>query len=427
MTARVVVNAMNEKQGLDFLYSLRNLGSKFGLERMQDLVQELGHPQTAFPSIHVAGTNGKGSVCAMLEAIYREHGYRVGLFTSPHLVELGERIRVDGRILPLPQIFRWVNQIKPIAERMAARGEEWYPSFFEFITAVAFLEFQEKEVDIAIIETGLGGRLDSTNVIFPELSLITSISLDHCEILGNTLSEIAKEKAGILKKGVPGIWGWLDPEAERAVERISSGIQCLGESLSGLPKDQFPQTNLQGSHQSRNAAMAQHAVTRLSAKFPVEPEKISSALMKVGLPGRWQILPGSPRVILDACHNEGAVAGLLENLSALPNDVDIWYACCGKDRAESVLPSILPFCSALHLFELNQPRASSPKELHTLVSPGFSGSVFLSRLSQVSSIYKSVPADRVILVTGSIYLIGEVLLRLKKHQNAFGTQLQDIW
>ena len=418
---------MNQKQGIDFLYSLRNLGSKFGLERMQELVQGLGHPQAAFPAIHIAGTNGKGSVCAMLEAIYREHGYRVGLFTSPHLVELGERIQVDGKLLPLPKILHWVNQIKPIAESIAARGEEWYPSFFEFITAVAFLEFKEKEVDIAIIETGLGGRLDSTNVISPELSLITSISLDHCEILGNTLTEIATEKAGILKSGVPGIWGWLDPEAEHAVETVSSRIQCLGESLSGLPEDQFPRTNLCGSHQSRNAAMAQHAVTRLSGKFPVEQEKVSNALMKVDLPGRWQILPGFPRVILDACHNEGAISGLLENLANLPNDVDIWYGCCGKDRAAAVLPRILPFCSTLHLFELSQPRASSGKELRGLVPPDFGGSVFLSQLRQVPAIYESVPADRVILVTGSIYLIGEVLPLLQKRKNSSDSQFQDIW
>ena len=167
---------------------------------MAKFVKLLGNPHLGFPVIHVAGTNGKGSVCAMLDSIYRANGYKVGLFSSPHLIELGERIRINGENITEAEINQWVEQIKPIAQKMEEDESENHPTFFEFMTAIAFLNFQKQGVDLAIIETGLGGRLDSTNVVIPELSIITSISKDHCAILGDTLEKITGEKAGIIKK-----------------------------------------------------------------------------------------------------------------------------------------------------------------------------------------------------------------------------------
>ena len=163
------------KSTLEFLYSLRNQGSKFGIERMALFCKELGNPQHSFPSIHVAGTNGKGSVCTMLDSIYRANDYRVGLFTSPHIIELGERIRVNGKPLSFTKIEEWTEQLHPIILETCEHGEA--PTFFELITVMAFLEFQKQKVDLAIIETGLGGRLDSTNVLNPELSIITTVGL----------------------------------------------------------------------------------------------------------------------------------------------------------------------------------------------------------------------------------------------------------
>ena len=197
---------------LNYLYGLRNRGSSYGIDRMRRLLPLLGNPHRRFPIIHVAGTNGKGSVCAMLDSIYRENGYKVGLFSSPHLVELGERIRVNGKVLPLHGIEEFVRFIKPIADEMEAEKVDLGPTFFEMMTAMAFLVFAERKVDLAILETGLGGRLDSTNVVQPILSIITTIALDHCSILGHSIEEIAREKAGIIKRGIPALTGWL-PDA----------------------------------------------------------------------------------------------------------------------------------------------------------------------------------------------------------------------
>ncbi|MFW6218065.1 MAG: bifunctional folylpolyglutamate synthase/dihydrofolate synthase, partial [Verrucomicrobiota bacterium] len=202
------------KETRDYLYSLRDRGSKYGIERMQRFVAELGHPERRFPVIHVAGTNGKGSVCAMLEAIYRANGYRTGLYTSPHLVHLGERVQVDRLPLTETDIVRHCERLRPVAAALGAGKPEEHPSFFEFMTAMAFLQFADAQVDLAILETGLGGRLDATNVAAPELSVITSVSLDHTELLGDSLAKIAREKAGICKPRKPVLLGRLPPEAE---------------------------------------------------------------------------------------------------------------------------------------------------------------------------------------------------------------------
>ena len=204
-------------QTLEFLYSLRNQGSKFGIERMQEFCKKLQNPQFSFPSIHLAGTNGKGSVCTMLDSIYRAHGYKVGLFTSPHLIELGERIRVNGKLLSFRQIEEWTDQLMPIFKTMKEKDPEMRPTFFELMTAIAFLEFKKQKVDLAIIETGLGGRLDSTNVLDPLISVITTVGYDHCEMLGDKLEQIASEKAGIITTVTPVVVGWLKQAARDVV------------------------------------------------------------------------------------------------------------------------------------------------------------------------------------------------------------------
>ena len=183
----------------DYLFALRNAGSKYGIDRMRRLVEALGHPERRFPVIHVAGTNGKGSVCAMLEALYRSNGYKTGFFCSPHLVHLGERAQVNRQILSESGIIEYTRQLRPIAAAIASEDPDLHPSFFEFIAAMAFQRFASEQVDIACVETGLGGRLDATNVVDPELAIITTVSLDHTELLGDN-RRIAREKAGILAR-----------------------------------------------------------------------------------------------------------------------------------------------------------------------------------------------------------------------------------
>ena len=191
----------------DYLYSLRNKGSKYGLARTEAFLAKIGNPERAFPVIHVAGTNGKGSVCAMLEALYRQNRYKTGFFNSPHLIHLGERIQINREPLSEDAILDWVDTFKSSAEALAHESPELEPTFFEYMAAMAFAAFARAKVDLALIETGLGGRLDATNVVDPELSIITSISLDHTDLLGDTLSAIAREKGGIIKQSKPVLFG----------------------------------------------------------------------------------------------------------------------------------------------------------------------------------------------------------------------------
>ena len=206
----------------DYLFSLKARGPKFGIDRMRGFAAALRHPEKAVPVIHVAGTNGKGSVSAMLEAILRAGGLRTGLYTSPHLVRLGERVQVDRRQLTPDEIVTYTAELRPVAERVSAEAPEDHPSFFEFMTAMAFLQFARQKCDVAVIEVGMGGRLDATNIVNPEVAVITSIGLDHCEFLGDTLAKIAAEKAGIIKPGRPVVIGRLPAEAEAVIRDIAA-------------------------------------------------------------------------------------------------------------------------------------------------------------------------------------------------------------
>ena len=205
----------------EYLFSLKARGVKFGVDRMQSWAGALGHPERKTPWIHVAGTNGKGSVSAMLESILRAAGWRTGLYTSPHLVRLGERVQVNREILSEAEIAAYTRELEPIADAVSRGSPDDHPSFFEFMTAMAFLHFARSGCQIAVIETGMGGRLDATNVVVPEVSVITSIGLEHCEFLGDTLAAIAAEKAGIIKSGVPVVMGHVPPEAAAVIRRTA--------------------------------------------------------------------------------------------------------------------------------------------------------------------------------------------------------------
>lgn len=378
---------------------------------MERLCLHLGKPEKSFPCVHVAGTNGKGSVCSMLDAIYRANGYKVGLFSSPHLVELGERIRVNGKITPMPEITRRVAELKPVAERMEDEEPGMHPTFFEFMTAVAFLKFKEEKVDLAILETGLGGRLDSTNVVNPELSIITTVSKDHCDLLGNEIEAIAGEKAGIVKKGRPVLTGWLKPKANHVVERIAHEKGAPFGSLAARDesKEPLPETNLVGVYQKKNAALAIRATEILEENFPVDSGKAYSALTEVRLKGRWQVLAGKPKIILDACHNEEAAKALRGNLLALGEEVEVWLGSLEENRAREVVAAVLPFASGFRLFEPSQPRACSISLLRGLIPKDFGNMVAEGVITRIEEYLDETPENQTILVTGSIYLIGEYL------------------
>ena len=388
----------------------------------------LGKPEESFPVVHIAGTNGKGSVCSMLDSIYRANGYKVGLFSSPHLVELGERIRINGKITSMKEITHWVTELKPVAEQMEADQAGMHPTFFEFMTAVAFLRFQEEKVDLAILETGLGGRLDSTNVVNPELSIITTISKDHCDLLGSEIEDIAREKGGIVKKDRPILTGWLKPEANNVVKELACekgapfySLASMNESMETLPK-----TNLAGTYQRRNAALAIRSTEILQKNFPIDVEKAKVALTKVHLEGRWQVIPGSPLVILDACHNEEAAAALRGNLVELGIKVEVWLGSLDEARARDVLTTVLPFANSFRFFQPSQPRACSGDLLLGLLPKNFEGTTSTGSIAQVSEYLEATSENQIILVTGSIYLIGEYLSLANQNSASLGSSFQDL-
>ena len=406
----------------DYLYSLKHKGAKYGIDRMRLFVDALGHPERSFPIIHVAGTNGKGSTCSMMEAIYRANGYKTGLYSSPHLVRQGERVQVNREILDEADIVAYTNQLKPIAERVSADDPDDHPSFFEFMTAMALLRFAEAKVDLAFLETGLGGRLDATNVVDPELTIITSVSLDHIEQLGDTIAQITSEKAGIIKPGKPVLIGKLPAEAEEVVRQVAKEKGCpLYSVRERFPDtDDLPETNLVGSFQRWNAAAAVCATEILRERFPIDATRTATALQSIHWPGRWETIQLADKtLILDASHNPEGSEMLDENLQKLVNDLGtkpiIVAGTLGEFRARSLMAVASRHARELHLLAPDQSRATPTEVLETCI-PAANTAPIYHRL--LEDIFPAVgvctlgePGDTIV-VTGSLYLIGEVLERL---------------
>jgi len=421
----------------EYLYALKAGGVKFGIDRMRRLAAALGHPERSYPVIHVAGTNGKGSVSAMLDAVLRAAGWRTGLYTSPHLVKLGERVQVDRHLLTEAEIIAYANELRPVAARAAAEAADEHATFFEFMTAMAFLQFQRKQADIAIVEVGLGGRLDATNVVQPEITVITSIGLDHIAELGGTVALIAREKAGIIKPGRPVVFGRLPPEAEQVVREVAATAGAPVYSVReefGDDLSRYPVTSLDGEYQRWNAATATLVARLLPAKWKLTADTVSRGLQQVNWPGRWQstTLGGRP-LILDASHNPEGAAVLERNLqqlvAATGRQPVIIAGALGEFRARALLEVICRFAREVHLVTPHQARASSYEELIAFVPPAKRTMVRRGTLEQIfpdaHSCTVGGPHDTVV-VTGSIYLLGEVLERIEPGRGAGEGKLQDF-
>lgn len=407
-----------------YLFGLKPRGTKFGIDRMRLLADALGHPERLLPVVHVAGTNGKGSVAAMIESILRACGWRVGLYTSPHLVDVGERVQVNRRKLSPAEVSAFVSELDPVADRIAATfGEDDRPSFFEYMTAMALLHFGRTGCDVAVLETGLGGELDATNIVRPEVSVITSIGLDHCEWLGPTLEAIAQAKAGIIKARRPVVIGRIPATAEdvirataaRASAPVISVRERYGEELAA-----YPRTNLAGAYQQWNAATATLAVQVMDRRWRIEPAAIAAGLQAVEWPGRWQrVRIGGRLVILDASHNPEGAAVLDENLAQLVADSGrapiVVVGVLGAERARPLITAICRHAREVCLVVPNQPRATGVAELATLVPETYHGQV---THGAVGTIFPGGDkctlggAEDIVVVTGSIYLLGEVMARL---------------
>ncbi len=407
----------------NYLYSLRNRGSRYGIGRMPSFLRELGNPETRYPIIHVAGTNGKGSVCAMLEAMLRASGRKTGLFSSPHLVRLGERVQIDREILSDAAIVAYTAELKAAAERVSEGDPERHPTFFEFMTAMAFLHFTRERVNAAVVEVGLGGRLDSTNVVTPAVSVITSIGLDHCEQLGDTLARVAVEKAGIVKPGIPVVLGRLEPEAEAPIRAIArargSRVFALAEAF-GKDGDACPRCALEGDHQRLNAGTAVLALRAAAECLPVSEAAVAEGLRTVSWHGRWQRLEaGGRHIILDAAHNREAAVWLERNLAHLVEQTGrrpvVLVGTLGEPRARSLLAVIGRYAREIHLLRANQHRATPFDLLESCLEGSFAGPVHRSSLGELFPVPGECSAGEAgdtVVLTGSIYLIGEALERL---------------
>ena len=421
----------------EYLYALKAAGPKFGLDRMRGLAAALGHPERDYPVIHIAGTNGKGSVSAMLDAIFQAAGWSPGLYTSPHLVRLGERVQVNRQLLTEDEIVAYTRELQPVADRLTAAHPDERPSFFEFMTAMAFLQFQRQQVDVAIIEVGLGGRLDATNVVQPEITVITSIGLDHCEMLGDTISQIAREKAGIIKEGRPVVLGRVPAEAEQVIREIArerhapvhSVREIFGEKLAS-----YPSTNLAGDYQRWNAATAVLAARLLPGKWRLSDDVVARGLRQVSWPGRWQrtTIGGRP-LILDASHNpEGAEAlgvNLRQLVAATGRKPVVVTGVLGESRARALLDVLCRYAKEIHLVPPRMARACTHEQLEALVPVASRSLLRRAKLEQVFPDAHTCAVgqpDDTVVVTGSIYLLGEVLTRIEPDRGRGEARLQDF-
>src|SRR5579859_1318631 len=314
---------------LDWLYSLEGRGEIYKLERMDQALALIGNPHRDLHAVHIAGTKGKGSVAAMIDACLRAAGHRTGLYTKPHLVKLTERTRINGGAMPAAQMLAYIERLRAVFE-----GAGLALTFFEFTVALMFLYFAEAAVDLAIIETGLGGRLDSTNVVAPLVSVITPIGFDHMDRLGHTIAEIATEKGGIIKPGVPVVIGARDREARRVLASLAAQRQSSARIVDrdfsfrslapahlldyfglGLNLEQV-ELGVAGPFQHENAAIALAAVEVLRAQgWRLEEQAIRQGLGELSWPGRFDVVSRRPLFILDCAHNELSIGALLETIA----------------------------------------------------------------------------------------------------------------
>jgi dihydrofolate synthase/folylpolyglutamate synthase len=443
------VRYLMERTDFERMRSVRYNEQTFKLERMQQLLAKLGNPHEQIRTVHVAGTNGKGSTVAMIASMLQACGYTVGVYTSPHLVELRDRIVINGQSIDRA-VF--ADAVKTVAKAAEKAGVD--PTFFEVVTAVCFKFFAEQAVDIAVIEVGLGGRLDSTNVIRPEACVITSIDFDHMKLLGNTLEEIAREKAGIFKKDVPAFIFESEPSVQQAIaevaERTGAPLRVVNKDIDYsarfcVTEDLGPHTRvclysknsrlehlpvpLPGEHQASNCGLALAVVDHLkTVGFDCPEDKITAGLAATKVPGRMQLVWDRPRVLVDGAHNPAAVGALMRCVGAhVPYDSMICvFGCCSDKDVPGLIDKVnLGADKVIFTRASGNPRAADPEDLQKL---------FNERSGKMSQVAKSLPEalematravsrEDLVCVTGSFYLVGETLKHLQHFDRAKGGKI----
>jgi dihydrofolate synthase / folylpolyglutamate synthase len=406
---------------LNTIYHLRRYGIILGLDTIGKILQGLGNPQDTFNSIHVAGTNGKGSIASALATILHMAGYHVGLYTSPHLVRFNERIRIDNRQVSDEDVVESYEAVKSVHN--AARE----PTFFEFATAMAFYEFGKHNVDWAVIETGMGGRLDATNIIKPALSIITNISLEHKTYLGNTIADITREKGGIIKNGVPVVTGVKQKNAISVLKTIadskSAKLHRFGDafrvrrgngsfSYYGIENVwRNINTGLSGDHQIENAALVLAACEILNQNnLDLTLQNIKDGLLQNRWPGRLEIVSPSPLVLLDGAHNFIAARNLATYLSDTfsHRNITLVIGILDDKPYASMLKSLIPCCSKIILTRPKIDRSLAPEKLYPIAKKMISDVHIIPDVDKavVNAVETASPEDA-ICIAGSLYVVGE--------------------
>lgn len=409
-------------QYTDYLFSqvpmFQNVGSnayKEGLENTHILDEHFGHPHTQFRTIHVAGTNGKGSCSHTIASVLQEAGYKVGLFTSPHLTDFRERIRVNGTMIPEQYVMDFIDNERDFFEPL-------HPTFFELTTALAFKYFAEQKVDVAVIEVGLGGRLDCTNIITPDISIITNISFDHVQYLGDTLTKIAGEKAGIIKHGVPVIIGEKHPETTPVFTEKAKREQAPLYFAEDYKPNKDYQYELKGLYQSKNLQTSLCAIDQLIRNgYHITEENIQNGLLHVthhtGLRGRWQIVRHSPTVICDTGHNVGGIKYIAQQLKEQKcQELRIVFGMVSDKDVNSVL-ELMPQNAKYYFCQASVKRAMPHHQLKRLAKQhNLQGNSYKT----VENAYKkalsqSNPND-CIFIGGSTFVVADFLCYEEKNK-----------
>lgn len=421
---------MTQKQAFKFLESRITLGWKLELDTMHRLLAESGNPHERVKHIHIAGTNGKGTVAAIMESVLIASGYRAGLYTSPHLRDVRERIRLNGKMIPIPDFVRIIARIQPMIEKYGA-------TYFETLTAVALIYFAEA-AEVAVLEVGLGGRLDATNVVVPIVSIITSISYDHTEHLGATLTQIAAEKGGILKSGVPCVCGELPADAARVIaamagERSVAMIKSADQFKATITREYPGWTHfdvqgeaefsgsfslpLNGAHQVQNALIAASACTQLRQKgWKISRDSFAQGLLQTQWPGRFQIVGQNPTIIVDVAHNPASFDQLVRVIHHFYKLTKIFFIIgLLKDKDfKQITKMVAGIASVVQPVTPDTPRALAAEVLadqfaqmgSTVLTPG--------RVAEgIDAVLKIAEPESTICIAGSHYVVGEALNKIK--------------
>ena len=411
---------------------VRYNSQNFDLDRMRSLLKKLGNPQDQFKSVHVAGTKGKGSTCSMIASMLEACGYKVGLYTSPHLVDLRERIRVNGQMIPQAEFGRLVRHIEPLVAKIKPS-----PTYFDALTAVAFQYFAEQKIDFGVIETGLGGRLDSTNVIKPEVCAITSISKDHIQQLGNTLEKIAEEKAGIFKPGIPAVTVLQEPGVEavfkRVAEKVGAPLDITGKTIefsyrfestrplgphnrvcltTPMSKYEHLAVPLMGEHQAVNCGLALSVIDKLKSRgFAINDAKVIEGLGKTQVPGRMEIISQTPRVIVDCAHNAASIDAAMRAIGQhVPYDsLIVIFGCCQDKDVAGMLDRISAGADKVIFTPVQSIRTANPDELAARYTELYGKMAQVAPTLEEALVIanRAVTKEDLICITGSFFLVGE--------------------